>query len=172
MISLKTDGQVRMRTDIRFPVAIEQAWQTVSKVESFACIDFFHRKIESVDRPGEPAGRILIDHRYLGVGIVRKGKIYGWREGAGYGFSDLSCRDKRRGFPHVYVFRLRREGGDRCSLRIEIKGRWTARWIPRPLVVLWLQLIFTKIAVSAERSVLMDAFREMSHSGSAVPLAN
>ena len=172
MISLQPNGQVRMQTDIRFPVSIEQAWQTVSQVESFACIDFFHRKVSHLDRAYKPLGRILIDHRFLGARIIRKGRVFGWREGYGYGFSDLSCRNKRRGFPHVYLFRLRREGKDRCSLRIEINGRWTARWIPRPLVVLWLLLIFTKIAASAERSVLMDALREMSHSGSPVPLGN
>ena len=91
-----------MRTDIHFPVSMEQAWQTVSQVESFACIDFFHRKIRTLERPGEPPGRILIDHRFLGVQITRKGKIYGWREGSGYRFTDLSRRDRRCGFPHVY----------------------------------------------------------------------
>ena len=105
---------------------------------------------------------VLIDHRFLGVRVTRKGRVFGWREGSGYGFSDLSCRDKRRGFPHVYIFRLRREGNDRCSLRIEIKGRWTAGWIPRSLVALWLQLIFTKIAVSASRIILTDAVRTVS----------
>ncbi len=161
-----------MQADIRFPVSIEQAWLTVSKVESFACIDYFHRKITRIDRPGEPPGRILIDHRLAGVGIIREGKIYGWREGTGYGFSDLSRRHKRRGFPHVYLFRLRREAEDRCSLRIEIKGRWTANWIPRPLVILWLQVIFTKIKISARRAVLMDALKELTNGGSPVPLAN
>ena len=162
MISLQPNGQVRMRKDIRFPVSIEQAWQTVSKVESFACLDFFHREIRHLDRRDHPLGRVLIDHRFLGVRVTRKGRVFGWREGSGYGFTDLSCRDKRRGFPHVYIFRLRREGNDRCSLRIEIKGRWTAGWMPRSLVALWLQLIFTKIAVSASRIILTDAVRTVS----------
>ena len=157
MISLHSNGQVRMRTDICLPVSIEQAWHTVSQVESFACIDFFHRQIRSLERLGEPPGRILIDHRFLGVQITRQGKIYGWREGSGYRFTDLSCRDRLRRFPHVYMFTLRREGVDRCSLRIEINGRWTTGWVPRHLVIFWLKLIFTKIATSAEQVILMDA---------------
>ena len=157
MISLHSNGQVRMRKDICLPVSMEQAWHVVSQVESFACIDFFHRRIRSLERPGEPPGRILIDHRFLGVQITREGKIYGWREGSGYRFTDLSRRDRRSGFPHVYRFSLRREGTDRCSLRIEINGRWTTGWMPRLLVIFWLRLIFTKIATSAEQIILMDA---------------
>ena len=63
------------------------------------------------------------------------------------------------------MFRLRREGPDRCSLRIEINGRWTTGWVPRFLAIVWLQLIFTKIATSAEQIILMDACKVIWRGG-------
>ena len=159
-VELQPEGQVRMQADVPLPVRIEQAWKTISMVESFACIDYFHYRIRSED-PARPWGRILIDHGFFGFRHMRRGKIYGWRDGSEYRFSDLALRDKRRGFPHVYIFKLRPAEEHHCSLRIEINGRWTAAWIPRTLVLCWLHLIFAKIVISARSAILLDALEAL-----------
>ena len=52
MISLHSNGQVRMRQDICLPVSMEQAWHVVSQVESFACIDFFSPQDQKLGAAG------------------------------------------------------------------------------------------------------------------------
>jgi hypothetical protein len=86
--------------------------------------------------------------------VTRVGRILTWEEGRGYSFSDLSRARPRRAFPHAYEYALHPLEGDRCCLEISIRGRWTMRLLPRPLVRLWLAWVFSHIVRSIENELL------------------
>ena len=71
----------------------------------------------------------------------------------------ISCKDRHRGFPHVYFFEIEPVHPRRCRLILRV-GRWTATRIPRPLVRLWLAWVFTKTCLSVRNSLLQVALNK------------
>ena len=68
----------------------------------FTTLDPFHVRVRVIAPSYKPGARLVIEHRFLGIGFKRVGRILKWTEGSGYCFSDLSTIDARTGFPHVY----------------------------------------------------------------------
>ncbi|MCC6906514.1 MAG: hypothetical protein IT430_01105 [Phycisphaerales bacterium] len=131
----------RMRVECDVP--LETAQRLLNDFRAFLIADPLHQRITfdngEPDDPGEIRGEaITIRHALLGVHIDRAGRILRWRPGFELAVSDLSQRGRSVGFPHMcrYVLSERRPRGH--SLLYEVRGVWTARWVPRWVVRLWL----------------------------------
>lgn len=139
-------------------------WGQIRDVARFLSIDPLHARVRPARRdevPRRGAGRehrqdLIIEHRLLGVGPDRVGRVLAWREGVGYAVSDLSRRGFDRGFPHVCTYRIDAVSPRRSRLTIGARGRWTATWLPRWMVKAWLAWVLGATArhVSVELAAL------------------
>ena len=149
--------RVRLCAELDLPIGADAAWRSIRDFRRFACLDIFHRRVD-LDGPCPRAGQSFrLEHGLAGLSLTRVGRIVHWHEGRSYAFGDLSRRDPRKGFPHVYIYALTPLGSDRCRFRLEVRGRWTARFLGRPLVRLWLAVILLKTAASIHNELLRDA---------------
>ena len=155
-IGLDRRWGVDLHASFGLPIDAAAAWRHMCDFERFACLDFFHQAVH-LSEPGPRVGtRLRIEHRFVCFAVERIGRILSWREGRSYAFSDLSHRPGR-GFPHVYVYEVQPEGDGRCRFNIMVRGKWTATWLPRPLVRLWLGWVMLKIKQSAHNELLVRA---------------
>jgi hypothetical protein len=153
-VAVTAAGRVRCRAVFELPVPASIAWGQLRDFRLFAAQDFFHAAVR-VDPGGVRRGaRLEIDHRFGPFAVTRVGRIVQWDEGHGYAFSDLAYPDFRTAFPHLYRYRLRPAAASRCVIEITITGRWTARAVPRWLVMLWLRWVFSHIARSVHNTLL------------------
>jgi len=130
-------GTVRLAIELAIPKPVSAVWAVVADLPRFLCIDPFHSRVVLLGTARRPGVELALEHRAFGVTLWRFGRLLNWRDGAGYAFSDLSARGPRRGFPHVFFVSVEQtEAGTRLLIRV--RGKWTARWLPRPLVRLWL----------------------------------
>ena len=152
---------VRTRFATGLPTTRRQAWRTLRQFERVVCQDHFHQEVR-LHGP-RPAAGVTFDlpHALLGLRVERRGRILTWAEGRGYDFSDLSATDSQRVFPHVFKLRLEpAAAGDdpgTCRLTLEIRGRWTAGYLPAWLVDAWLRWNSWSMGVAVTRIVLADA---------------
>ena len=116
---------------MKLPFAPAYIWAFVSDLDRFFLVDPFHDKIHRDGRD------LVIEHCILGLRFDRVGRILHWHEGKGYAFSDLSARGPRVGFPHVFFITVAADG----TLEIRVRGKWTARWMTRPLASAWLRYV-------------------------------
>ena len=150
-------GRVECFARLELPMNAPRAWGRLRDFRRFAAQDFFHAGVR-IDGNTPRAGAALeIPHRFGPFRVTRVGRILTWDEGRGYSFSDLSRRRPRAAFPHAYRYELHPLDGDRCSLEIFIRGRWTMCLLPPPLVRLWLAWVFSHIARSVENEMLAAA---------------
>lgn len=147
-------GRVLCRGIIELPVSAAVAWGQLRDFRRFAAQDFFHAAVR-VDSGGVRRGAALeIDHRFGSLATTRVGRILQWEEQVGYSFSDLSRAGPRRGFPHVYRYRVRPGGPSRCVVDVTVAGLWTLPVVPRWVVKLWLAWVFSHIVRSVESTLL------------------
>jgi hypothetical protein len=144
--------RVHLRAELDLPLPHALVWAVAADLPRFLTIDPFHESVEP-EAPvlGLEGGFILV-HRVLGVRFRRRGRMLRLEEGRGYALSDHSARGPDRGFPHVFVFTVEPLVGElrpRTRLGIEVKGKWTARWMPRCVVRQWL------LAVAREHARLL-----------------
>ncbi len=157
-IELDRRWRVNLHAGFSLPTGAAAVWRHMCDFERFACLDLFHHAVH-LDRPPPRVGTHLrIEHRFVCFAVERIGRILTWREGRSYAFSDLSHRPGR-GFPHVYVYEVHPEPGGGCRFKIMVRGKWTATWLPRPLVRLWLGWVMLKIKQSAHNELLRRAVR-------------
>lgn len=136
-------GRVFLTTTLDVPCSVDRLWRMASDLPRFLTIDPFHARV-TLMRPSPAVGvHLALAHRVLGLEIMRFGKLLRWREGQGYAFSDLSSRGPNVGFPHVFFVDVTPSPTDPASSRltIQVKGKWTARWLPAPLIQLWLRTV-------------------------------
>ena len=153
-VRLTPSRRVTCRATFELPVSQSVAWGQLRDFRRFAAQDFFHASVR-VSPGGPRAGAALeLDHRFGPFRATRVGRILSWRELEGYSFSDLSPRGPRHAFPHVYRYRLRPLAPARCRVEITVAGLWTTRWLPGPLVRLWLAWVFSHIATSARNALV------------------
>ena len=128
--------------DLRLPV--DALWRRVSDLTSFLTIDPFHQQ---VTRKGDQPTRgvdLVLHHNIFGIRLRRFGRILRWQEGRGYTFGDLSGRDCRRGFPHVFMIDVAslilplNSSGEQSQLTVTVCGKWTAAWLPLWIGRWWL----------------------------------
>ena len=156
-IAIDRSWHVRLVGEFDLTFDAASAWLSLSDFHRFACQDMFHRRVVlDTSRPVAGASLVL-DHRLLGIGFARVGRILHWREGQSYAFSDLSRRDPRKGFPHIYIHTLEPIDAARCRFRLEVRGLWTARFLGRTLTRGWLAWIMLKTTLSTRNAFLLDA---------------
>jgi hypothetical protein len=129
-------GKVSLRIEIELCRAAEEVWPEVADLTKFLTNDPFHVRLVVLQPPLKPGGAVRIDHRVFGLRFERRGRLLSFQEGRGYALSDLSVRDPRRGFPHVFIIDLEPLGPGRSLLSFRVKGKWTARWVP-PFAARW-----------------------------------
>lgn len=157
-INIDMHWLVRAEYDLALQMSAATLWGQMRDVERFCAMDPLHRKVtvRSTTFPPRGAG-MVIQHRLLGVGPDRVGRILRWREGRGYAFSDLSQRGTSVGFPHVCAYEIRATAADSCVLTISARGIWTQRLLPRILVRAWLGYVLCETA----RCIRSDMHRFM-----------
>jgi len=156
MIRVRVSRRWRVRCSgrIQLRMSAGRAWGQLRDFRRFAAQDFFHAGVRIDGNVPRPGAAVEIPHRFGPFGVTRVGRILSWHEGRGYAFSDLSRRSPGAAFPHAYRYALRPLGTDNCRLDITIRGRWTLRLLPRPLVRLWLRWVFYHIVRSVEKELL------------------
>jgi len=116
-----------------------ELWPIIADLPRFLTIDPFHDRVTLQRLPAGKGVDLVLSHNAFGRRFLRFGRIIAWSEGQGYAFSDLSGRDPRAGFPHVFVVRIaaKESNPNLCSLNIRIRGRWTSRWVPALIGRIW-----------------------------------
>ena len=157
-IEIDHQWRVRAACDLDVPMSATAVWGQMRDWRRFITIDPLHVRVrvlphQSRSRRPPPHGiPMMIEHRLLGFGPDRVGRIVRWDEGQGFAFSDLSKRGMRIGFPHICEYDLQVVSDESCRLTIGARGRWTARWWPRWMIRLWLAWVLaeTRVCVKQE----------------------
>lgn len=143
---------------VQIPLPAARVWSSMRDVERFMMDDPLHAEVvfNSLPPPHRSfvGASMTIRHRLFGIGPDRIGRILTWREGRGYAVSDLSRRGVDRGFPHICAFDLVPRDDSSCTLTVSARGKWTATWVPRPIVRLWLWWV-----LKATESRIFDSMR-------------
>jgi hypothetical protein len=138
---------------LNLPLPAISVWGQIRDFHRFASQEFFHDNIRIEGEIPRQGAAIQMTHRFFLFATERKGKILYWREGEGYSFSDLSLSGCRKGFPHVFTYRIEPQGETQTLLHIEVRGKWTAK-IPRWIAWFWLRWVFRQVVVSVENDLL------------------
>lgn len=137
--------KLRLELDIQRPAA--EVWSKVADLPAFLCIDPFHTRVVFLEAPPaaglqpKPGLHLALEHEAFGIRFWRFGRLLHWREGCGYAFSDLSARGNGRGFPHVFFVSVAAAGAAASRVRVEVRGKWTSRWIPVRWGAWWLRYV-------------------------------
>ncbi len=157
-IEITPEWRVRARAEFDVPLSAPRVWGQMRDWKRFLTIDPLHARarVTGAGANGSPLGaRVVIEHRLLGAGPDRIGRVLKWREGRGFAISDLSRRGPRVGFPHVCAYDVAPGGPRRSRITFRATGRWTAvRW-PRAAVRLWLWWVLR----STQRRIEADMTR-------------
>ncbi|MEM9414781.1 MAG: hypothetical protein AAGA29_04795 [Planctomycetota bacterium] len=142
-VRLTRHGCVKAEAAVRLAVPADVVWQHMSRFQRFIAADPYHTRITDesgrrLDRLPPRGTRLRIGHGVGWTWFERVGTMLYVKDGKGFAFSDLSQRGRAVGFPHVYRYLLEPCGEHACVLRLRVRGRWSARWLPRGVVVCWL----------------------------------
>jgi hypothetical protein len=143
-VHLHPTWRVDCSTEIPLSVPARVVWGQMRDFRHFVTRDPFHTRVDW-DGDSSDTHTFILWHGWKLLRFPRVGRILKWREGKGFAFSDLSRRDALKGFPHVYEYRIAATSSEASILRISVRGRWTATWMPRWLVRTWLELVMTLI---------------------------
>lgn len=161
-IDIDDRWRVNASCELDAPIRATQMWGHMRDWIRFATLDPLHSRIRILSLPtGLDGGsccryrgiRFVIEHRLLGIGPDRIGRMLVWREGDGFVFSDLSKRGMKVGFPHVCSYRVQQLTESSCRLHVGARGRWTARWLPRWIVRLWLGWVLFETRAHIQREL-------------------
>jgi hypothetical protein len=166
-------GRVECAARVELPMSARSAWGQLRDFRGYASHDYFHAGIRIDGGVARRGARLRILHRFGPFEVVRRGRILWWEEGRGYSFSDTSMDGPRRGFPHVLGYRLHPIDDQRCVLHITVRGRWTARRVPRWAARLWLAWVFFHVVRRVENNLLVYRVWRADRVGdTAVPAAS
>jgi hypothetical protein len=141
--------RVSMRVVLAIARPVQELWLDVADFTQFLCVDPFHSRVTVLAKAMAPGVDLAIEHRAFGLSLMRFGRLLMWREGCGYAFSDISARGPSHGFPHVFFVNVasdRGADGHRSVLTIDVRGKWTARYVPRLLRACWLKFVMAEHA--------------------------
>ena len=168
-------GRVDCRTELLLPMTASAAWGQLRDFCRSASHDFFHSEIRIEGGLPRAGACLVLWHRFGPFTATRTGRILRWREfdpekmnsaptahAAGFSFSDLCASDPQAAFPHVLSYHLLAGPGSTCRLIITVRGRWTARRVPRWAGRLWLAWVFHHVAGSVRNSLLAAALSRQS----------
>lgn len=179
-IHLDRSGRVDAQSVMHLPMSAGAVWGQMRDLPRFLTRDPLHREVEVVEPdvqsagvparlPWCPGAKLRIRHEFLCLRVWRVGSVLQWQEGVGFAVSDLSSRGVHRGFPHVCLYRVEPISDSTCRLTVSARGRWTATWMPRWLVRLWLRWVLAATEghlaaeLSAVRRVRRRALRQRPH---------
>jgi hypothetical protein len=148
-------GAVDCWATLGLPLSARSVWGQIRDFARYSRQDIFHAEPMVEGGIARQGARIRLSHRYVGLRFERVGRILWWREGVGYAFSDLSRRGPRVGFPHVFAFRIEPVDAGHCRLHVRVRGRWTARAVPRFVARLWLRWVFAHVMRSVNAELMM-----------------
>jgi len=142
-IRLSPRWAVHAETSVRLNASTDEAWAVMQRFNAFIAADPYHTRM--TDAEGNrldtlpPRGTALrIGH---GIGFTwfeRVGTLIRVKPGEAFAFTDLSARGRNTGFPHLYRYTLTPIDDRACELKLTVRGRWSARWMPRAIVLAWL----------------------------------
>ena len=158
-VALDARWRVRLKTEFDVPAARDAVWEIVSDFRRFVCTDHFHKDVTFTDGYGQVGSKFLILHRFLGVGVKRRGRVLRWERGVGFAYSDLSDTNPQSAFPHVFFVDLVDFSAVRCVVRIRVNGRWTASYLGRVVTRLWLQWNLITIRQGVQNLILTSLIR-------------
>jgi hypothetical protein len=141
MIQLHIDNKWRVNCsgELTVPLPASIVWGQMRDLLRFICIDPLHAAARTLDgQPPRQGSRLIIQHRFLGLGPDRLSRVLTWHEGRGYSLSDLSQRGNRTGFPHICTYHVAPITETTSRLLITARGRWTATFLPRWAAKLWM----------------------------------
>ena len=156
-IRLGTHGQVDCRADIRLDVPATSVWGQLRDFRRYASHDYFHRDIRVAGGEVRQGAAIRLSHAFAGFRVERVGRILVWREGHGFAFSDLSEKGPRVGFPHVLSVSVDALHDNQSIVHLRVRGRWTARWVPRFVRQIWLYWVFGYVVMQTQNELLTYA---------------
>ncbi|HET6246228.1 MAG TPA: hypothetical protein VFE47_00880 [Tepidisphaeraceae bacterium] len=154
-VRISPGGAVCCRAVLHLPLPAISVWGQLRDFHRYASQDFFHADLAIDGHIPQAGARLKLSHRFLGIRIQRLGRILIWREGIGYSFSDLSQQGAKHGFPHIFSYRLEPTGEKNCRLHITVRGKWTARRIPKWAGKLWLRWVFSHVVQKVENQLLI-----------------
>ena len=153
-VRINARGAVDCHAALALPLPAARVWGQLRDFKTYARSDLFHANIDIDGGVARGGAALRITHRFFIFQVERVGRICGWKELAGYSFSDLSAADPRRGFPHIFSYKIEPVSDGLCKLHIRVRGKWTAKWLPRWIVRLWLYWIVQHIARRVENRLL------------------
>jgi hypothetical protein len=160
MPSVDRRWRVQARAAVELPLPAPVVWGQMRDLARFLTVDPLHARV--LVAPSADPGRgwrgipLVIEHRLAGFGPDRVGRVLTWHEGIGYSISDLSRRGPRCGFPHVCTYHLQPSAAG-CTLTVSARGLWTARFLPRWAVRLWLWWVLGSTTGHIRREMLAFA---------------
>lgn len=142
-VRLSSRWAVEADTCVRIEAGEASVWAVMRRFSQFIAADPYHTRVtdEAGARLDELPARgtaLRIGH---GIGFTwfdRVGTLVRVVPGRGFAFTDLSRRGRAVGFAHVYAYTLKPVEEHACELRLMVRGRWSARWLPRWAVKMWL----------------------------------
>ena len=155
-IMLRAEGLVLIESSFDVPLPPSWVWNEMRDLAHFATADPFHGEIEIDGGVPRQGASIRVHHSYAGVRIVRVGRILIWRPGECFAFSDLSARDPRRAFPHIFRFTMQRLDAASTRVTIAVHGKWTLHRLPLTIRRLWLWWVM-RMTTDAARNHLLRA---------------
>lgn len=158
-LSVDKHWRVDASHSIRLPLPTSIVWGQMRDLKRFVTIDPLHKRVRAAATARRSAipcqgESLVIEHRFLGFGPDRLSRVLRWREGRGYAISDLSRRGVHVGFPHVCVYDVELIDAHTSRLTIAARGRWTATYLPRPVIKFWLWWVMRSTAARIETELL------------------
>ena len=135
---------VDLRIELFLDRPVGEVWSEMADFARFTCVDPFHDRVIVQAAEFQPGVDLILVHRIFGFRFLRFGRLLTWREGHGYAFSDLSGRNKRHGFPHVFFYSVDSVGDSAVHgsrLTVCVRGKWTSSWASRRVGMWWLRYV-------------------------------
>lgn len=163
-VRLSSRWGVHAETTARIDAPADETWTVMQRFNRFIAADPYHTRV--TDTQGNrlnalpPRGtRLRIGH---GIGFTwfdRVGTLIRHKPGQCFAFTDLSPRGPNAGFPHVYKYTLTPISEQSCEIKLTVRGKWSARWLPRPIVYAWLWWVMAQADWSLRTHTAYDIRR-------------
>lgn len=173
-VRLSSRWGVHAQTSATLDASTEEVWAIMQRFNRFIAADPYHTRV--TDAQGNrlatlppPGTALRIGH---GIGFTwfdRHGTLIRHKPGQGFAFTDLSPRGRNAGFPHVYKYQLTTISESTCEFKLTVRGKWSARWLPRAVVYAWLWWVMVQAGWSLRTHTAYDVKRlRISNNASSV----
>lgn len=164
-VQLSTRWAVNAQASVQLNASTDEIWAVMQRFNRFIAADPYHTRV--TDAQGDrldtlpPCGTaIRLGH---GIGLTwfdRVGTLLRIVPGKSIAFTDLSKRGRNIGFPHLYHYTLTPHNEQTCELTLAVRGRWSARWMPRADVRAWLAWVLIQARWSLRMHTTYEIHRD------------